>query len=187
MKFTKEMQDRIIAWVELNGLYPQPCGGTLQALCAACGITWDTFKKWEKKSDFSERLSRAREKFASSLVLDLENALVRAAKGAEIKHTKEKAKADRIEIVHKDGSKETRTGDLKTVEAFRDTYIGAPDVRALQFALSNLAPDKWKLKQEHTVDTGGANIQMTISQQAADGLSKAMETGARPRAPKDEE
>ena len=35
MKFTKEMQDRIIKWVELNGLYPQPCGATVQSLCEA--------------------------------------------------------------------------------------------------------------------------------------------------------
>ena len=190
MKFTKEMQDRIIEWVELNGLQPQPCGATLQALCRACGFSDETFYRWTKNPKnvaFVERLSRAREKFSSSVLLDLESSLLRSAKGAEVKHTKEKAKAERIEIVHTDGTKETRIGELKTVEAYRDTYIGAPDVRALQFALSNLAPDKWKLKQETTVQAQGVNIDLKLSQPALEGLSAALEDGAMPRKPKDEE
>ena len=187
MKFTKEMQDRIISWVEQNGLQPQPCGATLISLCRACGIDPKTFHKWEQKSAFSADLTRARATFAESHLVQLENDLIRAAHGAEVKHVKEKAKAEVITIVHKDGSKETRMGELKTVEAFRDTYVGAPDVRALQFALSNLAPDKWKLKQETTLQAQGVNIEMTLPQEAIDGLNHAIETGAKPRAPKDEE
>lgn len=187
MKFTKEMQDRIISWVEQNGLQPQPCGATVVDLCRACGIDRKTFYNWEKKSTFSTALSRARATFAESHLVQLENDLIRAAHGAEVKHVKEKAKAEVITIVHKDGSKETRLGDLKTVEAFRDTYVGAPDVRALQFALSNLAPDKWKLKQETTLQAQGVNIEMNLPQEAIDGLSHAIETGAKPRTPKDEE
>lgn len=187
MKFTKEMQDRIVAWVETNGLQPQPLGATLHALCEAVGIDRNTFYRWQKKEAFSARLSRAREDFASRQLVSLESSLLRAALGAEVKHTKEKAKAERIDIVHTDGTKETRIGELKTVEAYRDTYIGAPDVRALQFALSNLAPDKWKLKQETTVQAQGVNIDLKLSQPALEGLSAALEDGAMPRKPKDEE
>ena len=117
MKFTKEMQDRIIKWVELNGLYPQPCGATLQSLCEACGIGWDSFKRWEKKADFAERLSRARAKFAATVEVSIVNSLVRNAQGCDIKKVREKAKAEKIEITRPDGTKELRIGELKTVEA----------------------------------------------------------------------
>ena len=187
MKFTKEMQDRIVKWVELNGLYPQPCGATLQSLCDACGISWDSFKKWEKKPDFSERLTRARAKFAATVEVDIVNSLVKSAKGARIERIKEKAKAERIVETDKDGNKTERIGELKTVEAYRETYSAPGDVKAAQFLLTNLAPDRWKMKQEHTVETTGAQITMNVTQAAFDGLSKALETGAKPRPPKDEE
>ena len=187
MKFTKEMQDRIIKWVELNGLYPQPCGATLQSLCEACGISDFTFRKWEKNSAFSARLSRARAKFAATVEVSIVNSLVRSAQGVETKHIKEKARAETIEITHPDGTKEKRLGELKTVEAFRDVYTSPGDVKAAQFLLTNIAPDRWKLKQEHTLEATGVNIEMSLPQEAIDGLQHAIDTGAQPRQPKEEE
>lgn len=187
MKFTKEMQDRIVAWVELNGLYPQPCGATLQSLCEACGISDVTFWRWEKNATFATRLSRARAKFAATVEVSIVNSLVRNARGAEVKRVKEKAKAERIETVYPDGRKELRTGELKTVEAYRETYSAPGDTKAAQFLLTNLAPERWKMKQETTLQTQGVEINMTLPQEAIDGLTKAIETGAKPRAPKDEE
>ena len=187
MKFTKEMQDRIIKWVELNGLYPQPCGATLQSLCEACSIDWKTFKKWEQKSDFSERLSCARAKFAATVEVSIVNSLVRNAQGCDIKKVREKARAEKIEIIRPDGTKELRIGELKTVEAYRETYSAPGDTKAAQFLLTNLAPERWKLKQETTLQAQGVNIEMTLPQEAIDGLSHAIETGAKPRTPKDEE
>lgn len=187
MKFTKEMQDRIIKWVELNGLYPQPCGATLQSLCEACGISDFSFRKWEKNSAFSERLSRARAKFAATVEVSIVNSLVRNAQGCDIKKVREKAKAEKIEITRPDGSKELRIGELKTVEAYRETYSAPGDTKAAQFLLTNLAPERWKLKQETTLQAQGVNIEMSLPQEAIDGLSHAIETGAKPRTPKDEE
>ena len=190
MKFTKEMQDRIIRWVELNGLYPQPCGATVQSLCEACGISDTTFERWQsspKNVAFVERLSRARAKFAATVEVSIVNSLVRNAKGCDIKRVKEKAKAEKIEITREDGSKEIRIGELKTVEAFRETYSAPGDTKAAQFLLTNLAPERWKLKQETTLQAQGVNIEMSLPQEAIDGLSHAIETGAKPRAPKDEE
>ena len=187
MKFTKEMQDRIVKWVELNGLYPQPCGATLQSLCDACGISWDSFKKWEQKPDFSERLSRARAKFSATVEVDIVNSLVKSAKGPRIERIKEKAKAERIVETDKDGNKTERIGELKTVEAYRETYSAPGDVKAAQFLLTNIAPDRWKLKQEHTLEATGVNIEMSLPQEAIDGLQHAIDTGAQPRQPKEEE
>lgn len=187
MKFTEEMQDRIISFVEKNGLQPQPCGATLKSLCDFCGIDWKTFRRWEQNAEFAERLSCAREKFAATLLQDLESSLIRSAKGAEVKKIREEAKAEISEIKKEDGTKETKIGALKTTKALRETYQQAPDVRALQFALSNLAPDRWKLKQETTVQAGqGVQISMNLSQPALEGLTTALEDGAQPRAPKEE-
>lgn len=187
MKFTKEMQDRIVKWVELNGLYPQPCGATRQSLCNHCGIDDKTLKRWEQNSAFSARLSCARAKFAATVEVEIVNALVKNATGPKIERIKEKAKAEKIVETDKDGNKTERIGELKTVEAYRETYSAPGDTKAAQFLLTNLAPERWKLKREHTVDTTGAQITMNITQEAFDGLSKAIETGAKPRAPKGEE
>lgn len=187
MKFTKEMQDRIIKWVELNGLYPQPCGATIQSLCEACGISDRSFENWAKNAAFSERLSRARAKFAATVEVSIVNSLVRNAQGCDIKKVREKAKAEKIEITRPDGSKELRIGELKTVEAYRETYSAPGDTKAAQFLLTNLAPERWKLKQETTLQAQGVNIEMSLPQEAIDGLSHAIETGAKPRTPKDEE
>ena len=190
MKFTKEMQDRIIEWVELNGLYPQPCGATVQSLCKACGISDTTFDRWtsdEKNVAFMERLTRARAVFAATVEVSIVNSLVRSAQGADIKRIKEKARAETIEVTRPDGSKEKRIGELKTVEAYRETYSAPGDVRAAQFLLTNLAPERWKMKQEHTLEATGVEVKMELPQAAIDGLSRAIETGAQPRAPKDEE
>lgn len=187
MKFTKEMQDRIIKWVELNGLYPQPCGATLQSLCEACGIDWHTFKKWEAKSDFSEALSRAREKFAATVEVSIVNSLVKSAREKKTERIREKKKAETIELVDAKGNRTKTIGPLKTVEAYRDSYTEPGDVKAAQFLLTNLAPDRWKMKQEHTVSTQGVDIDMHITAEAKEGLDHAFETGAQPRAPEGEE
>ena len=62
------------AWVERNGLHPQPCGATLREFCKAMGITWDTYKKWCENPDFSDALTRAREKFRATTIVEVENA-----------------------------------------------------------------------------------------------------------------
>lgn len=187
MKFTKEMQERICAWVELNGLQPQPCGATRASLCAAMGITHTTLDRWEKNVQFVQALSRARDVFASKTVLTLENALLRAANGAERKKIREKAKAEPIVIIAPDGTRTERLGELKTVDAYRETLTLPPDVKALQFALTNMAPNKWRNKQEATIDAQGLQINLTTASDAVDGLKHAFETGAQPRPPKDEE
>lgn len=154
MKFTKEMQDRIIAWVELNGLYPQPCGATLSELCKSCGITWDTFKKWEQNSDFSERLTHAREKFASTVEVDIVNALVKAAKGVDFTKEKQEYKAQVIKEYDKDTGKKVKEylGEKPVqVRATSESFYYPPDVKAAQFVLTNMAPERWKMKQEQTI------------------------------------
>ena len=152
-KFTKEMQDRIIAWVELNGLYPQPCGATVRSLCEACGFSDESWKRWTedvRNVEFVARLACAREKFAATVEVDVVNALVKAAKGVDFTHIKEEAKADVITDYDPETGKKlrTRTGELKTVKASRISQYYPPNVEAAKFLLSNIASDRWRMKQE---------------------------------------
>lgn len=193
MKFTKEMQDRIIAWVEVNGLYPQPCGATIVELCKHCGIHEVTFERWrdgEKNAEFVNRLARARDKFASTVEIGVVNALVKAAKGVDFTRIKEEARAGKVtEYDPKTGKKlSERTGELMTVKAFRETMYYPPNVDAAKFVLTNIAPERWKLKQEitHQGENGTVNILLT-SKRALAGLQTALENGAQPCDPEGEE
>ena len=151
MKLTAEMKDRIREFVELNGLYPQPCGATQQALCKAVGIGWDSLKRWEQKADFAEMLSRARAKFAQQTEIEVVNAMKKAALGFE--YTKETQAATAQKVVEYDPKtgkkvKEYTTEKLVTKGAKRVKLIFPPSVKAGTFLLVNLAPDRWKQRQE---------------------------------------
>lgn len=150
MKLNAEKIQEAAAWVERNGLHPQPCGATLRDFCKAMGITWDTYKKWCEKSEFSDALTRARELFRITTVREVENALVKAARGVDFTRIKEEAKADVVkEYDPKTGKKvKEYTGELKTVKATRETVYFPPNVEAAKFVLTNLAGDAWKIKQE---------------------------------------
>jgi hypothetical protein len=192
MKFTKEMQDRIIKWVELNGLYPQPCGATVQELCKACGFSDETYSRWtssEKNVEFVERLTRAREKFASTVEVGVVNSLVKAAKGVDFTRIKEEAKADKVTEYYENGKKKREyTGELKTVKAVRETVYYPPNVEAAKFVLTNIAPERWKAKQEVTHQGDGGPINISVSSpDIAEALDKVLAAGAQPRQPKAEE
>lgn len=155
MKLTAEMKDRIREFVELNGLYPQPCGAPLAALFKAVGIGWDSLKRWQQKAEFAEMLTRARAKFAQQTEIEIVNAMKRAALGIEF--TKETSEATAQKIVEYDPKtgkkvKEYTTEKFVPKSAKRETVVIPPSVEAGKFILKNLAPDRWKDKQ----DIGGA-------------------------------
>ena len=151
MKLTVEMKERIREFVELNGLYPQPCGSPLKDLCKSVGVTWDTFKKWEQNSDFSEMLTHARATFAQQTEIEVVNAMKKAALGFEYTKETQMATAQRvIEYDPKTGKKvkEYTTEKLVTKGAKRVIMIFPPSVKAGTFLLANLAPERWKQRQE---------------------------------------
>lgn len=126
-------------WVEKNGLFPQACGASLRDFCAAMGIDQRTYYRWDKIADFADALTRARKRFHDNTVRDVENALVTAARGAEYSIVKEEKKLNPV------------TGKLETVKATRKTFRETPNIEAAKFVLSNMNPDKWRLKQEQTL------------------------------------
>ena len=127
------------AWVEKNGLYPQACGAPVKDFCRAMGISEATYHRWGENESFASALTRARERFHNDTVRDVENALVTAARGAEYSILNEEKKLNPV------------TGKLETVKATRKTFHEAPNIEAAKFVLSNMNPDKWRLKQEQTL------------------------------------
>ena len=150
MKLNAEKIQEAAAWVERNGLHPQPCGATLRDFCKAMGINDATYRRWQNNAEFADALTRARELFRINTVREVENALVKAARGVDFTRIKEEAKAEVVkEYDPKTGKKvKEYTGELKTVKATRETVYFPPNVEAAKFVLTNLAGDAWKIKQE---------------------------------------
>jgi hypothetical protein len=155
------------AWVEKNGLQPQPCGSTIEDFCRAQGIDRSTYYRWAQIPAFATELAQARARFASTTIKAVENALVKAAVGVDFETTREKGKAFDEVVREYDPAtgkliRETKTKKLVTVEAIREKKYYPPDVKAVQFVLTNLAPDKWKTQVDGTfaVTSGEGGIRI---------------------------
>lgn len=191
MKLTPAKIKECAAWVEQHGLHPQPCGASVGDFCKAMGIGERTAYRWFKLAEMADALNAARDKYAAKIVFDVENALVKAALGLDAEETKEKAKAVDDVIREYDPAtgnlvREHKTKKLVTMEATRTRRYYPPDVKAAQFILTNMAAGTWRQKQDLNIGAQqGTVIEVkTGDQAAADGLRKALETGAQPEAPK---
>lgn len=190
MKMNVDKIKEAEAWVERNGLHPQACGATVKDFCQAMGIADVTYYDWLKNSDFSEAINRARDKFKANTVKEVENALVKAARGVDFTREKTEAKAEKVVEYDPKTGKKVREymGEAKVVKATRETIYYPPDVKAAMFVLTNMSGDNWKDKQEKTITGGSQPINVNFRDpKAASGLAKALASGAKPRKPKDEE
>lgn len=118
-KLTKALLADAEAWVAEHGLHPQRFGATVTDFCKAMDISAKSYERYQANDDFVAALTRARKVFEQRKLYENEEALQRAATGKAIKAIKE------------DGT----------------VVYYAPDTRAIIFALTNLASDKWKEKQ----------------------------------------
>ena len=96
MKLNAAKIEEAAAWVERNGLHPQACGATIKDFCKAMGINQATYHRWEKIASFAAALTRAREIFRITTVREVENALVKAARGVDFTREKTEAKAEKV-------------------------------------------------------------------------------------------
>lgn len=131
MKYCEEVVDKICAYIV--------AGETQKAAGFKAGITEETFSQWYKhKTEFAERVKKAREEFRATIVGKLEASLWKVALGYETEETKVVFEADKEGVPR-----------VKRKEVTKKNY--APNVTALIFALSNMAPDTWINRQR--VDT----------------------------------
>lgn len=99
------------------------------------GITKSTFYDWiNTKKDFSERVKKAKEIFLENITAKLEMSLWKKATGYEVEEKEE-------EYITKNGQRILKYQKVKKKQI-------APDTAALIFALTNVAPYKWKNMQK---------------------------------------
>lgn len=160
MKLNAELIKRMAAWVEEHGLFPEPCGASLREFCKDFGIDDASYRRWMKRADFADALAGARERFRVRTVHDVENALIAAAKGVNYEKTKQEGKqvpkvVKTYDPVTGKLIREETTFEMIATKAVKERVYYPPDVRAAQFVLTNLAPDKWKERQEKNVKVDG--------------------------------
>ena len=155
MKYSAAKIAECVAWVEKHGLQPQRFGATLRDFCCAMGINHDTYYQWLKKSAFSESLNRAREVFNRNTKMEVENAILKAARGYDYTMEVSEARAEKVVEYDPKTGKKVREymGEPKVVKATRRTMHQAPDPKLAVFVATNMMPDEWKQKQETAITT----------------------------------
>ena len=108
-------------------------GLTKEQIARNIGCSRDTLNEWEKKfPDISDALKKGRE----VVVREVENALIKRAKGYDIEETTEELRFNR------------GTGQSELVVTKRIKKHVAPDTGAAAFVLKNYAPDKWRDRKD---------------------------------------
>lgn len=143
MKYNEAKIQECAEWVRVHGLMEHG-GATLQEFCRDMDVTQETYYQWMAKSEFSEAIKRAKADFRESLEKNIVTSMAQAATGYEYEETStEYGNAEGKPYIKK------KTVTKKRVQA---------NVAAGIFLLTNIAPDRWKNKQntEHTgqIDTG---------------------------------
>lgn len=136
-------------WVRKNGLIDFG-GATLTAFCKAMGIEDQTYYRWLDKVEFVEAIKKAKEAFRSTLENDIVKSLANSAKGYEY----EQYTTEYTDV----------NGKPKIKKQVKKNIRVEPNVGAAIFLLTNIAPDRWKNKQDSTVSVkeGNEPIQIEI-------------------------
>ena len=148
-KYTKEMISACSDWVRENGLMDYG-GATLTDFCKAMRIDNKTYYAWMEKTEFSESIKKAKEQFRDSLEKDIVKSLANAAKGYEYNQTT-------TEYTDVNGKPRIKKQVKKNIRV-------DPNVGAAIFLLTNIAPERWKNRQDTKTDltTNGKDIGQQI-------------------------
>ena len=144
-KYSKDMVQACADWVRENGLIDYG-GATLTDFCKAMSIDNMSYYRWLSKSEFSEAIKKAKEAFRDSLEKDIVKSLANAAKGYEYTQTT-------TEYTDVNGKPSIKKQVKKNIRI-------EPNVAASIFLLTNLAPERWKNRQDSKTDvtTNGRDI-----------------------------
>ena len=124
-------------WVRENGLIDYG-GATLTDFCRAMGIDDMSYYNWMKRSEFSEAIKKAKNDFKNNLEKDLVMSLAKAAKGYDYEQTT-------TEWTDVNGKPKIKKQVKKTVHV-------ESNVAAAIFLLTNIAPERWKNRQDNKTD-----------------------------------
>ena len=140
-KYSKDMVQACADWVRENGLIDFG-GATLTDFCKAMGIDDMSYYNWMKRSDFSEAIKNAKESFRESLEKDIVKSLANAAKGYEY---------DQVTTEYTDVN-----GKPSIKKQVKKNIRVEPNVGAAIFLLTNIAPGRWKNRQQQEVKVSDA-------------------------------
>lgn len=143
MKYNEAKIQECAEWVRLHGLMEHG-GATLQEFCRDMNIDDMTHYAWMRKSEYSEAIKKAKADFRESLEKNIVTSMAQAATGYEYEET-----------VTEFGTIEGKPYKKRMMVTKKRAQ---PNVAAGIFLLTNIAPERWKNKQntEHSgqVDTG---------------------------------
>ena len=126
-KYSNEIKEKICNYIRE--------GDSQKLACNKVGIGTSAFHDWVRKdSQFSEGIKRAKDDFQATIVGKLEASLWKRATGYEVTETETEYTSD------KDGRPRIKSQKTKIKHI-------QPEVGALVFALTNVAPDKWVNRQ----------------------------------------
>lgn len=126
-KYSNEIKERICNYIRE--------GDSQKLACNKVGIGTSAFHDWVRKdSQFSEDIKKAKDDFQATIVGKLEASLWKRAIGYEVTETETEYTSD------KEGKPRIKSQKTKIKHI-------QPDVGALVFALTNVAPEKWVNRQ----------------------------------------
>lgn len=151
-KFSSEKIKECADWVREHGLIENG-GASAMAFREAMDISAQTLSRWNKRSEFSDAIKKAKQEFADGLEHDLVKSLVKVALG----YNYDKKKTE-------DGERDGKTYKKQSAE----TVEVPPNVGAAIFLLTNIAPDRWTNKLQTDVNAkvvgrGDYNVKYDMS------------------------
>lgn len=138
-KFSDEMVQQCSDWVRENGLMEYG-GAKLKDFCKHFGISDETYYNWMDNLDFLDAIKKAKDDFKNGLERRIVSSMANAAIGYEYEQTSTE--------YYVEGKKK------KIKKEVKKNIRVEPNIGAGIFLLTNLAPDRWKNKQntEHSGD-----------------------------------
>lgn len=134
-KLCKEKIKECAEWIRENGL--MECGGAkLKDFCSALFIDSQTYYRWLKNAEFADAIKKAKESFKDSMEHRLVKSLAKAATGYEYEQT----------------STECVGSEEKLKRVVKKNIHVQPNVGAAIFLLTNIAPERWKNRQQQSVE-----------------------------------
>lgn len=126
-KYCKETKEKICNYIRE--------GDSQKLACNKVGIGTTAFHDWvNKDAEFAKGIKKAKEDFQATILGKLEASLWKRAIGYEVTETETEYTSD------KEGKPRIKSQKTKIKHI-------QPDVGALVFALTNVAPDKWVNRQ----------------------------------------
>ena len=136
-KYCKEMIQSCADWVRENGLIDYG-GAAFASFLRHFHIDDMTFYRWMKKAEFEDAIKKAKEEFRDGLEKSIVESLANAARGYDYDQTT-------TEYTDVNGKPKIKKQVKKTVHV-------ESNVAAAIFLLTNIAPERWKNRQDNKTD-----------------------------------